>query len=87
MFVLRNQLPQIFHLGESEGNGLLVLAEEFGGTADGDCGSPRHRGQAVPATGIANSELKPTLASQGIDKNLAKRAQRVGECNFRGRRD
>lgn len=27
------------HLGESEGTGLLVLAEEFGGTADGDCGS------------------------------------------------
>ena len=27
--MLRNQLSQIFHLGESEGNGLLVLAEEF----------------------------------------------------------
>ena len=25
-FVLRNQLPQIFHLGESEGNGLLSSA-------------------------------------------------------------
>ena len=40
-FVLRNQLPQIFHLGESEGNGLLVLAEEFGGTADGDSAESR----------------------------------------------
>ena len=35
--------PADISLGESEGDGLLVLAEEFGGTADGDCGSPRTR--------------------------------------------
>src|SRR5262245_21573435 len=35
-FVLRNQLPQIFHLGESEGNGLLVLAEEVRATMVSD---------------------------------------------------
>jgi hypothetical protein len=65
-FVLRNQLPQIFHLGESEGNGLLVLAKEFGGTADGDCGGPRHHGQAVPAIGIAWRQFQGSSAARSV---------------------
>jgi hypothetical protein len=32
-------------------------------------------GQPYQSTGVSNTPVEPTLASQGIDKNLAKRAR------------
>lgn len=77
-FALRKQLRQIFHFDKSEGDGLLVLAEEFGGTADGECGSPCRHAQARGRQGIEWRQIQGSSAQVG-DFVIGDPGQHIGK--------
>ena len=54
------------HVGGYVPQHLFVLAEDFGGTADGDCGSRRCHGQAARATGGARRQFQGNNAAKSV---------------------
>ena len=54
------------HVGGHVPQQILVLAEDLGGTADGDRGARRCQGQAARSTGIARRQFQGSSAARSV---------------------
>jgi hypothetical protein len=55
-----------FHVGRQVPQELLVLAEDFGGAADGDCVGWRRHGQAARSTAVARHQFQGSNAARSV---------------------